>query len=138
MKKPVLFYVDDDSNDLLLFEDACREAKACFQLETANDGEEAMAYLQKITDAEVPSPCPALVMLDIKMPRINGFEILEWIRKRADFKSLPVVIFTSSKHEVDIKKAYEIGANSYLVKTVDFKELIRIIQAIDQYWIGLN
>jgi CheY-like chemotaxis protein len=138
MKKPVLLYVDDDSNDLLLFEDACREANASFYLQTANDGEHAMDFLKQVTESGSALECPALVLLDIKMPRLSGLEILQWIRTQPETRNLPVIVFTSSKHEVDIKRAYELGANSYLVKTVEFPQLIEIIKLIDQYWIKLN
>jgi len=138
MKKPVLLYVDDDSNDLLLFEDASREADASFQLHTANDGEHAMQYLQAAAQGGGEAECPTLVVIDIKMPRLSGLEILQWIRMQPGIRNIPVVVFTSSKHEVDIKRAYELGANSYLVKTVEFPHLVEIIKLMDHYWIRMN
>jgi CheY-like chemotaxis protein len=139
MKKPLLFYIDDDANDILLFEDACREAGASFHLKTANDGEAAMKFLEETFESNSSSTeRPVLVLLDIKMPRLSGFEILEWIRRRMKLNTLPVVIFTSSKHEVDIRRAYEAGASSYLVKTVDFSELIQMVKILDEYWIRMN
>jgi CheY-like chemotaxis protein len=79
-----------------------------------------------------------LVLLDLKMPRLSGFDVLAWIRSHETFKTLPVVIFTASNQEGDIRRAYELGANSYLVKPVGIHTLIDILKEIDTYWIGLN
>lgn len=136
----LVLHVDDDPSDALLFKQACRRAEVSFQLKSVGDGESAVAYLAgegEFSDRE-NNPLPSLVMLDLKMPRMSGFDVLTWIRSHDPFKTLPVVIFTASNQEEDIRRAYEGGANSYLVKPVGIHTLIDIVKVIDSYWLGLN
>jgi CheY-like chemotaxis protein len=81
---------------------------------------------------------PNLVLLDLKMPRKSGLEVLGWIREQPHLKRLPVVVFTSSKHDQDINKAYDLGANSYLVKPVGFEALLETVKQVQLYWGTLN
>ncbi|MGZ8920414.1 MAG: response regulator, partial [Limisphaerales bacterium] len=100
----------------------------------------AVAYLQGVetfSDRD-RHPVPDLVLLDLKMPRKSGLEVLGWIREQANYKRLPVVVFTSSKHDQDINRAYELGANSYLVKPVGFDALLETVKQIHLYWATLN
>ena|SRR5438477_3802653 len=135
---PVVLHADDDPNDLLLFKHACSSAN--FVLESVSDGELAVAYLsgQSQYRDRARYPVPALVLLDLKMPRRTGFEVLDWIRGQATLKRLPVIVLTSSKHEADINWTYEHGANSYLVKPVGFEALVQMVKAIEHYWLAIN
>jgi CheY-like chemotaxis protein len=135
-----VLHVDDDPGDSLLFSQACRKAEVSFRLQSVSDGETAIAYLSgaDIYANRERYPLPVLVLLDLKMPRMNGFDVLAWIRGHAQFKSLPVVVFTASNQEEDIQRAYAGHANSYLVKPVGIHTLIDMVKLIDGYWLGLN
>ena len=140
MSRTTVLYVDDDSNDVLLLQHACRKAGIVCDLRTAADGDEAITYLRgidKYSDRE-QFPLPRLVVLDLKMPRVNGFEVLGWMRQIESFRRLPVVVLTSSNHEMDIKRAYDAGANSYLVKPVGFDALVDLVRTSYHYWMNLN
>ena len=110
------------------------------QLHAVTDGEEAIAYLQGanlFADREL-YPLPNLVVLDLKMPRLSGFDVLAWLRQEEKCHWLPVIVLSSSNHEADVKRAYSLGANSYLVKPAAFDTLVEIVNAIWQYWLTLN
>lgn len=136
----LILHVDDDPSDSLLLRQASKRAEVSFQLKSLSDGEAAVRYLSGQGEFEnrEANPLPTLVLLDLKMPRMTGFDVLSWIRSHQAFKTLPVVIFTASNQEEDIRHAYEIGANSYLVKPVGIHTLIDILKVIDTYWLGLN
>jgi CheY-like chemotaxis protein len=136
----VLLHVEDDPNDVLLLQRAFRKAGAPITIQSVNDGDRAVAYLSgaaEFADRE-KFPLPAVIMLDLKMPRKSGLEVLAWIRGQEKLRRLIVVIFTSSKHDEDVNKAYELGANSYLVKPVGFDMLVDHAKLIQQYWINTN
>jgi len=136
----LVLHVDDDPSDSLLLKQACRRAEVSFQLKSLSDGEAAIRYLSgegEFANRET-NPLPTLALLDLKMPRMTGFDVLAWLRSHEQFKTLPVVIFTASNQEEDIRHAYELGANSYLVKPVGIHTLIDILKVIDTYWLGLN
>ncbi len=141
MKKPefTILHVDDDPNDLLLLKHACRTASLDFAVESVTDGEAAIAYLSGTEPYSNRQryPLPSLLLLDLKMPRKTGFEVLSWIREHPRLKRLPVFVFTSSKHQEDVDRAYELGANAYLVKPVGFDRLVEELKAL-QFWFGLN
>ena len=137
---PIVLHADDDPNDLLLFKHDCRSASLPCVLESVSDGEMALAYLGGLDDYadRTRYPLPSLVLLDLKMPRRTGFEVLDWLRRQPNLKRLPVIILTSSKHEADINWTYEHGANSYMVKPVGFDSLVQMGKGIHQYWFSLN
>jgi DNA-binding response OmpR family regulator len=83
-------------------------------------------------------PLPVFVLLDLKLPRRTGLEVLEWVKERAGVKRIPIVVLTSSKHDSDVNRAYELGANSYLVKPVSFQGLIDLVKTLQLYWLVLN
>ncbi|HYG23607.1 MAG TPA: response regulator [Verrucomicrobiae bacterium] len=135
-----ILHVEDDPNDALLFQHACQKAGVGFELQSVNDGDQAIAYLRG-TDAfsnRQQHPFPHLILLDLKMPRLSGFDVLAWLRNEGNIKQTPVIILTSSNHETDIKRAYELGANSYLVKPVGFDALVEVAKTIYGYWRHLN
>ena len=135
-----ILHVEDDPNDVLLVQRALKKANAPVQIHSVNDGDGALAYLNgadHFADRE-KSPLPDLVLLDLKMPRKSGLEVLGWIREQSKFKRTIVVVFTSSKHDQDINRAYELGANSYLVKPVGFESLLETMKEVIHYWKNLN
>jgi CheY-like chemotaxis protein len=111
---------------------AFRKAKVTAGLEVVSDGDKAIAALE---NGSVP---PACVLLDIKLPTISGLDVLAWIRHQPRFKRLPVIILTSSLLPEDINRAYDLGANSYLVKPTDLADLVDLARTIEQYWLRLN
>lgn len=135
-----ILHVEDDPNDVLLVERAFRKTQAPGSILAVSDGDKAVAYLAGTgiyADRE-KFPLPQLVLLDLKMPRKSGLEVLGWIRQQPSLKRIIVIVFTSSKHDQDINMAYELGANSYLVKPVGFDALLETLQEISHYWGSLN
>jgi CheY-like chemotaxis protein len=134
-----ILHVDDDHNDLLLLEHACKAAKLSYLVKSAADGDMAIDYLSGngSFSNRLAYPLPAIVLLDLKMPRKSGFEVLTWIRSNPELRRMPVFIFTSSRHQEDIDRAYELGANAYLVKPVGFERLVEELKALD-VWLSMN
>jgi Response regulators consisting of a CheY-like receiver domain and a winged-helix DNA-binding domain len=133
-----VLHVDDDPNDTALLEAARRKAEIEFRLENVSDGDQAMAYLNGSGPYEnrARHPWPTLVLLDLKMPRATGFEILRWIRNRPDCTELPVVVLSGSELQEDIRQAYSMGANSYLVKPLGFEALVQLVRNITSVWLA--
>jgi CheY-like chemotaxis protein len=139
-RQTTILHVEDDSNDVLLFQHACRKAQIPSTLQVVEDGDEAIAYLKgagKFGDRE-KYPMPQLVLLDLKLPRLNGFEVLAWMRNEEKYRRMPVVVVSSSNHDADVRRAYDAGANSYLVKPVDFNGLVELAKALHSYWLTFN
>lgn len=142
MKKNVL-WVEDDPNDVFLIQRAWKQAgeiPVSFHFRIIDNGEEAIDYLSgahRYARRDL-YPLPAFVLLDLKLPRASGFEILSWIRNREALQHLPVVILTSSQESRDIRKAYELGANSYIVKPGEPSRLIEMALRLKQYWLDWN
>ncbi len=130
--------VEDDPNDVLMLEMEFRRLPSHIQMVAVSDGKEAMQYLRGEAKYSDPSlyPAPDVILLDLKMPRINGFEFLEWLRSQAPahYRFIPVVVMSSSALRQDVDRAYELGANSYLVKPVEWKLFQERIQALGIYW----
>lgn len=125
-----IFLADDDADDCMLFEDALREVSTSTELTTANDGVE----LINLMETAVPPP-PDVIFLDLNMPRKNGFECLEQIRKTKKWASIPVVIFSTTGQEEMVKKVYEQGANFFIRKPGSFPKLkLAIQQILDIDW----
>jgi CheY-like chemotaxis protein len=132
--------VEDDPNDVFLTQRAFQKAGVANPLQVVNDGEEAVARLSQMGrygDRE-KYPLPVLVLMDLKLPRKSGLEVLEWLRGQPGLRRLPVVILSSSKESGDVSRAYELGANSYLVKPVDFDSLLGMVKSLSLYWLILN
>jgi CheY-like chemotaxis protein len=135
-----ILLVEDDENDLELFIRAYGKARMVNPIQRAAHGDDAVAYLEgtgKFADRRT-YPLPVLVLLDLKLPRRSGLEVLAWIRSQAGLKRLPVVMLTSSRDSGDINRAYDLGANSYLVKPVAFENLLDLIRSLNTYWLVLN
>jgi DNA-binding response OmpR family regulator len=105
----------------------------------ASDGEEALDCLYRRGEFQTrDAGNPMLVLLDLKMPKLNGLEVLSQIRADAQFKCMPVVVFSSSRQETDVTNSYELGANAYVVKPVNFRDFTTAIKAIKMFWLGIN
>jgi CheY-like chemotaxis protein len=132
-----ILVAEDDSNDVYLLKLAFRKAHLDVNFEFVTDGEQLIQYL-KAHEQKPGTPIPELLLLDIKMPKINGFEALEWIRKQPGLKRLLIIMLTSSDEPNDINRAYDLGANSYLVKPCGIEHLIDIAEFLYNYWMKLN
>jgi CheY-like chemotaxis protein len=136
----VLLLVEDDPDHVLLIQRALARASLVNPLKIVRDGEEAIQYLSGSGeyDDRARYPLPSLILLDLKLPRKSGLEVLEWIRKHPTLKLLPVVVLTSSSESRDVERAYALGVNSYLVKPVRFEDLLEMVKSIGMYWMILN
>ncbi len=135
-----ILLVEDDPNDIVLIQRAFAKAALVNPLRIVRDGEEALQYLagQPPYDDRGRHPLPSLILLDLKLPRKSGLEVLEWIRQQEHLKHIPVIVLTSSREMRDVNRAYDLGANSYLVKPVGFEGLLEMLKAIGMYWVILN
>ena len=132
--------VEDDPNDVLLIQRAFQRNHVANAVQVVRDGDEALAYLSgqaPFADRE-RHPLPVLMLMDLKMPRKSGLEVLEWVRQQPGLKRLPIIVLTSSNQSPDINRAYELGANSYLVKPAGFDSLLDLVKNLDMYWLILN
>jgi CheY-like chemotaxis protein len=136
----VILAVEDEDDDVALLKRAFRKAGLVNPVRFLADGEQAVSYLAgegEYADREA-YPLPSLILLDLKLPRKSGLEVLAWLREQPVLRRIPVVVLTSSKQNVDLERAYDLGANSYLVKPVAFTDLLEMIGALQLYWIRLN
>lgn len=132
-----VLHVDDDPNDTALLEAARRKAGVDFRLENVGDGDQAMAYLNGAGQYanRTSHPWPTLILLDLKMPRATGFEILKWIRNHPKCKNLAVVVLSGSELQEDMRQAFLMGANSYLVKPLGFEALVNLVKNVTSVWL---
>lgn len=135
MEKHILL-VEDNADDELLTIRAFQHHKIANTIDVAHDGAEALEYL--FGGIAAAKPIPQLILLDLKLPKIDGLEVLKRIRSDPLTRLLPVVILTSSQEERDRIEGYKLGANSYIRKPVDFKEFSEVVKQIGMYWLLLN
>lgn len=136
---PVLL-VEDDENDVLFVQRAFKQSGILNPLRVVRNGDDAVDYLGgtgAYTDRQA-HPLPVFVLLDLKMPRRSGLEVLAWAKERTGLKRIPIVVLTSSKKDDDVNQAYELGANSYLVKPVSYEGLIELTKSLQLYWLVFN
>jgi CheY-like chemotaxis protein len=136
---PILL-VEDSPDDALLIQRAFRKANLANPVQLVRDGEEAVAYLSGAApyDDRGRFPLPVFMLLDLKLPRRSGLEVLAWLRQESAVRRLPVVVLTSSRESVDVNRAYDLGVNSYLTKPVGFEALIEMVKNVNLYWLVLN
>jgi CheY-like chemotaxis protein len=140
LREGVILLAEDDPNDVLLIQRAFQRTLVANPVQVVRDGEEALAYLKgedPFSDRE-RHPLPVLLLMDLKMPRKTGLEVLEWVRQQPGLRRLPIIVLTSSNQSPDINRAYELGANSYLVKPAGFDSLLELVKNLDMYWLILN
>ncbi len=131
--RPILL-VDDDPDDIELTKRAFARSRVTNQIEVARDGSEALDRLL----GPGAGPLPALVLLDLKLPRVNGLEVLQQLRSEERTRLLPIVILTSSREDRDLLEGYRLGANSYVRKPVDYAAFEDAVRQIGTYWLELN
>ena len=136
----IFLYAEDDVSYAELMQRALADTGTGHRLIHVPDGEQVVKYLKgegRYADRQ-PYPLPALILLDLKMPRFNGFETLKWIRSCSTVRHLPVVVVTSSEELRDVNEAYALGANSFLVKPASATDLNELVRMVDNYWMKLN
>jgi CheY-like chemotaxis protein len=139
MRKRVLV-AEDDPSDVFLLQRAFDAAQIPATLHFVRDGQEAIDYLEGESAFADRStyPLPDLMLLDLKMPRLNGFDVLSWLRQKPGLKRLLVTVLTSSDQPKDINRAYDLGANSYLLKPHGTTELADLVKRVEKYWLESN
>jgi CheY-like chemotaxis protein len=138
--RDIILLADDDENDVLLIARALEKSRLANPIQVVHDGDEVIAYLSgegKYAD-RARYPFPALLLLDLKMPRKSGFEVIRSIRANPAWKRLLIVVLTSSSLHPDINRAYELGANSYLVKPPNLGRLVEMLDQLQAYWLITN
>lgn len=136
-----ILLVEDNLNDAELTIRELKKNNLANDIHHAKDGEEALDFIfgtGKFSEKEDLAHRPKLILLDIKMPKVDGIEVLKAIKSNELTKTIPVVMLTSSKEDPDIKKCYELGANSYIVKPVEFEDFRNVISNIRYYWLLIN
>ncbi len=132
--RPILL-VEDNPIDIDLTLRAFKKRKLANPVTVARDGEEALAFFSR---RQINEPLPLIILLDLKLPKVDGLEVLRQIKSQTNHRSIPVIVLTSSSEDRDIQTAYQLGANSYIVKPVDFNKFIEVVGQIELYWGVLN
>ena len=138
-ERATILVVEDDPNDLFFLKRALSAVRANCLMQAVGDGAEAIDYLRGVDDYADRRrfPMPALILMDLKMPRVDGFEFLGWLRGEPDLKMIPVVVLSSSNLPHDVKRAYELGANSFVVKAQDCTTLPHTLKTLAIYWLEI-
>ncbi len=135
-----ILLVEDNSDDIELTRVALKEGNVLNKMDVARDGQEALDYFQKkclVKDAS-EFDLPGLILLDINLPKINGIEVLKFIKKTEKIKRIPVVMLTTSKRDEDIIDSYDLGVNSYIQKPVEFDKFVEMVASVKLYWLLIN
>ena len=138
MLKPIVL-VEDNPNDLELTLVALERSQLANEVIVMRDGAEALDYLfRRAGYADRAGGNPAVLLLDLKLPKVDGLQVLDAIRQNEELRSIPVVMLTSSREELDLSRAYQLGVNAYVVKPVEFKEFVSAISDLGIFWAVLN
>ena len=132
--RPILL-VEDRAIDVDLTKRAFAKRKLLNPIEVARDGEEALAFFDRW---EAGEPLPICILLDLRMPKISGLEVLRRLKSHPTFSTIPVIVLTTSTEDRDIEEAYKLGCNSYIVKPVEFDKFLEVASKIELYWCALN
>ena len=132
----VILLVEDREDDVFLIRKAFERAGLSNPVQVVRDGEQAISYLagERKFSNRAEYPLPWLILLDLKMPRVDGFEVLRWIRKQPGFNRIVVIVLTSSEEIRDVNRAYQLGANLYLAKPVDWRQFRERMRLMGQIW----
>lgn len=133
-----ILLVEDNPQDVELTLRAFRKRRLSNPMYVARDGEEALDYVQRRGAFAGDAPTPGLVLLDIRLPKVDGIEVLRQMRAHPTYRTVPVVMLTTSQEDTDIRQCYELGVNSYIIKPVDFEKFADVVERIDLYWILTN
>lgn len=133
LQETEILLVEDNNEDLELTLRALKQHRLANRIHVARDGAEALEFLTK-----PGSQLPKVVLLDLKLPKVSGLEVLQAIRKDERTRALPVVVLTSSREEPDVRRCYDLGVNSYIVKPVDFDAFVKAVAEVGLYWLLLN
>lgn len=135
----VILYADDDEDDQMLTQEAFEESNLGVALHFASDGLQLLDYLYNRPPFEdsAQNPRPDLILLDLNMPRMDGREVLAIMKKDVKLRSIPVIVFTTSRAEFDILRSYDLGVNCFITKPVNFTKLVEVVQQIGQFWFEL-
>jgi CheY-like chemotaxis protein len=138
--QPSILLVEDNEDDVFLMMRAMKAAGVDLPLQTVGDGRLALDYLSGTGPYSDRStyPVPGMVLLDIKLPQLSGLEVLRWLRSEPTLRRTIVIVLTSSNHPGDVRQAYDLGANSYVVKPASFQQLVEFAQAFRAYWLACN
>ncbi len=130
---------DDDPDDQLLVSDALEEARLGNPIDFTNNGKELLQYLNREGDYAhlMDQPLPGLILLDLNMPVMDGREVLDQLKQNEKFRSIPIIVLTTSKAEADIARTYDMGVNSFIIKPVSFDSLVDMIRSVSDYWFHL-
>ena len=140
LERRTILVAEDDPTDAFFLQRAFGKAGVSVGLEFVRDGQEAIDYLRgepPYADRKA-HPLPQLLLLDLEMPRLNGFEVLDWLKSQPRLKRLLVIVFSSSSEVGDINRAYDLGANSYLVKPHATEQLMDLVNRVEKYWLEAN
>jgi two-component system, chemotaxis family, response regulator Rcp1 len=129
-----ILLVEDSAADVRLTVEALKEAKVKNRLWIAEDGVEAMAFLRK-QDGHGDAPRPDLILLDLNLPRMDGRQVLKEIKAEPELRRIPVVVLTTSRAEEDVLKAYDLHANCYITKPVDFEQFMEVVRSVEDFWL---
>jgi len=138
--RKTILQVEDEEHDVLFLQYALEQAQVNNPLAVVRDGQEALEYLKgegKFGDRQA-YPLPGLVLLDLRLPRLPGLEVLRWMREQPDFAKLPVLVFSSSDQDQDVDAAYRLGANGYIVKPSSPSELSEVMRRVKKYWLEMD
>lgn len=131
-----ILLVEDNAADVRLTQEALKDAKVLNDLHVARDGVEAMDFLHRREGYE-GAPRPDLVILDLNLPRKDGKEVLAEVKGDPSLRTIPVAVLTTSEAEVDVLESYDLGANCFLTKPVDLDQFLKVIQAVEEFWLGM-
>jgi len=141
MNTPLTILVaQQELGDALLLQRAFNTAKVSTPVHFARDGQEVLDYLEGKPPFQNPiiHPLPALLILDLNLPRVDGYQVLRWLRLNPGLHDMIVVVFGSSQDAKDVRRAYSLGANSYIVKPKEPQQLVKIVKQLQEYWLGIN
>ena len=125
-----IFLVEDDAVDQMLLQRALSTLRIKNRLDVANNGEEALELLGRSKSEDIP----CLILIDLNMPKMNGFEFLKALRQDESLRMIPVIVLTTSKEQKDVKESYRLGAAGYMAKPVDYLQFVELVKTIDRYW----
>jgi len=132
--KPIdILLVEDNPGDVMLVEEVLSDSKVWNRLHVVSDGEQAMEFVRR-QGKHAGAPRPDIILLDLNLPKKSGREVLREVKTHPDLKSIPVVVLTSSKSHDDVVKSYELHANAYILKPVDFHQFMKVMRAIEDFW----